>query len=255
VTARVQSQLASSVLFILASLLTGIMSFLALGYVFAKAEASKHSRSQEKAFLADKQRALSFYWIFSTAYDLLNPYLYTGAMRKEIVNMIDSDGCLRVLDVGCGTGYTTAGILNRSNVCEVVGVDMNPKQLAKATRNLRSEKTRATLSRGDVDNLPFQDEAFDAVVSVGAIEYFPDPQTALKEMARVTKQGGRVIVGGPELGWFRKVALDRFFYTPSVSEMDAFFKKAELKAAGSVLIGVDTFMDTGKYVVVTSGLK
>ncbi len=233
------------------------MSFLALGYVWAKDKALKrqHAKSQENAFLADKQRALSFYWVFSAAYDFLNPYLYTSDMRKEIVNMISNDGCSRVLDVGCGTGYTTAGILSKRNICEVVGVDMNPKQLAKATHNLSIEKTRTSLSRGDVENLPFQDEVFDAVVSVGAIEYFPDPESALKEMARVSKRGGKVIVAGPELGWFRKVALDKFFYTPSAREMNALFRKAELKAAGSVLIGVDTFLGTGKYVVVASGIK
>ena len=96
--------------------------------------------SEIGGFLADKQRALNFYRIFSHAYDLLNPYLYTDAMRKEMVSQIKIGTDLRVLDVGCGTGYTTSGVLSRKDVCEVVGLDMNPVQLNKAVKNLRSKK-------------------------------------------------------------------------------------------------------------------
>ena len=43
---------------------------------------------KSRGFLADKQRALNFYRIFSHAYDILNPYLYTDAMRDEMVSQI-----------------------------------------------------------------------------------------------------------------------------------------------------------------------
>jgi len=62
------------------------------------------------------------------------------------------------VDVGCGTGYTTAGILKRTNVCEVVGVDLNPVQLSKAARNLQAEKPKTykvfyTPLSGEVEGL------------------------------------------------------------------------------------------------------
>ena len=93
-----------------------------------------------QGFLADKQRALNFYRIFSAAYDILNPYLYTDKMRDEIVSQIKIGADLRVLDVGCGTGYTTLGVLNRRDVCEVVGLDMNPVQLNRAPKNCIQKK-------------------------------------------------------------------------------------------------------------------
>ena len=229
---------------------------MAFGFVWAKQRVEKRCDTQSvEGFLADEQRALNFYRIFSVAYDILNPYFYTDAMRGEVVSQLGNGVKLRVLDVGCGTGYTTSGILNREDVCEVVGLDMNPVQLKRAAKNLVSEKRRISISRGDADNLPFTDGSFDAVISVGAVEYFPDPERALKELARVTRSDGTVVVGGPESGWFSKFALDKILYTPSAEELERIFRKAELTMVKSRLTGVKTFFGTGNYVVFATGKK
>ena len=245
-----------SFMFLFASLLTGLMSFLAFGFVIAKQKAERKREPQKAVgFLADKNRALNFYRIFSVAYDTLNPSLYTVAMRSEMVNQIGNGANLRVLDVGCGTGYTTSGVLRRGDIAEVVGLDMNPVQLKRAVKNLRFERDRASISRGDADNLPFEDGTFDAVISVGAIEYFPDPERTIKELSRVAKPGGTVIVGGPEAGWFSKLALNKVFYTPSAQEMETFFRKADLANVKSRLTGMKTFFATNNYVVFAVGKK
>ena len=249
-------KLSASSTFLFASLLTGLISFLAFGFVLAKQKAEQKSGSQKAVgFLADKQRALNFYKIFSAAYDTLNPSLYTDAMRSEMVNQIGNGANLRVLDVGCGTGYTTAGVLKREDVAEVVALDMNPVQLKRAAKNLRFERGRTSISRGDADNLPFEDGTFDTVISVGAIEYFPDPERTIKELSRVAKPGGIVIVGGPEAGWFSKLALNKVFYTPSAQEMETFFRKADLANVKSRLTGMKTFFATNRYVVFAVGKK
>ncbi len=249
-------KIASSVLFFFASLLTGFMSFIAFSYVWAKQKGAASDGTQKtQGLLADKQKALNFYRVFSAAYDILNPYLYTDTMRNEMVSQIEMGVDLRVLDVGCGTGYTTSGILGRGDVCEVVGLDMNPVQLNRAVKNLHSKKATLSISRGDAENLPFIDGSFDAVISVGAIEYFPDPEKVLKELARVANPNGKVIVCGPESGWFSKYALNRVFYTPSVKEMNEIFRSAGLVQVKSFLTGVNTFFGTGRYVVFTVGTK
>jgi ubiquinone/menaquinone biosynthesis C-methylase UbiE len=163
-----------SFLFLFAGLLLGIVSLVALPLAAKEKMQKRRTTRNSRVFLADKKRALAYYNVLSSAYDVLNPYLYTSSMRSEVAKLVDREELLRVLDVGCGTGYTTAGILRLGSVCEVVGVDQNHKQLQRAARNLYIEKTKLSLSRGDVENLPFADEVFDAVVSVGAVEYFPD---------------------------------------------------------------------------------
>jgi len=253
---RFTEKLTASGLFILASLLTGLVSLVAFGFVWAKQRAEKQCENQKReSFLADEQRALNFYRVFSAVYDILNPYLYTDAMRSEIVSQLKNGDNLRVLDVGCGTGYTTSGILNREDVCEVVGLDMNPTQLKRAVKNLSLRRDKISISRGDADHLPFIDGSFDAVISVGAIEYFPDPERVLRELSRVTRFDGTVVVGGPESVWFSKLALNKIFYTPSTEEMERIFRKAYLIMVKSHLTGVKTFFGTENYVVFTTGKK
>jgi ubiquinone/menaquinone biosynthesis C-methylase UbiE len=248
-------KVADSLLFILAGLLLGIVSLVALPMA-AKEKVQKRKQPREaRAFLADKKRALAYYNVLSSVYDVLNPYLYTSSMRGEVAKLVNGDEPLRVLDVGCGTGYTTAGILRLHYVCEAIGIDQNHKQLQKAARNLSSEKARMSLSRGDVMKLPFRDESFDAVVSVGAVEYFPDPERALTEMTRVVKHEGRVVVVGPEFEWFKKLLLHRVFYTPATRDFERMFYRAGLKKVKTTLTGVNTFFGTDKYVLIAAGTK
>lgn len=255
-TNRVLDGVIPTLMFTLAGILSAIMSALALGFVWARGKSPEveHEGLRNLAFLADKQRALSFYRVFSAAYDLLNPYFYTWKMRGEITRLLEGDG-LCVLDVGCGTGYTSRGVLQQNGVSEVVGLDMNPVQLGRARWNLLGDKARVTLAEGDAENLPFMNCTFDAVVSVGAIEYFPDPESAVKEMTRVAKLGGIVVVGGPELTWFRKTALDKLFYTPSKEELKTLLAKAGLKDGKVLFTGLNTIFETGSYVVVAFGRK
>ncbi len=243
--------------FVLAGILATIMTLLSMSLVLARTENRRHDQEKQtaKGFLAEKHRALYFYRVFSVTYDVLNPPFYTREMRSKIVNLIGEGIELRVLDVGCGTGYTTRGILTHKNVCEVVGVDMNPAQLGKAAKNLCFEKKRVALSRGDAEDLPFAENAFDAVVSVGAIEYFPNPERAVGEMSRVVRPGGIVILGGPELAWFRKVRLDKFFYTPSRAEIIAIYSKANVRPERAFFTGMSTAFGTSSYVAVVAGRK
>jgi MPBQ/MSBQ methyltransferase len=247
----------SSLLFVLASLLTAILSVFAVFSIWAKEKSIRIPLREPVAFLAEKKRALKFYEVLSNGYDILNPYLYTASMRTSIVSCINgvADENLSVLDVGCGTGYTTVGILKNAAVGNVFCVDINPKQLVRAQRNLKTEKQRTSIFLGDVENLSFKDGKFDAVVSVGAIEYFPRPEKALNEMIRVLKPGGRVVIAGPESNWFRKLSLDRFFYTPSMVELERMFRNNGLMNVKVLLIGLNTILKTTKYVVVAVGTK
>jgi ubiquinone/menaquinone biosynthesis C-methylase UbiE len=248
-------RITDSLNFLFSGMFLAAVSLMALPLV-VKEKVPKHSSRRElHAFLMNKKRAVVYYNVLSPVYDMMNPHLYTSLMRDEVMKLVDSKKLRRVLDVGCGTGYTTEGVLRLESVGEVVGIDQNHKQLQRAKQNLNKEKRRFSLSRGEVENLPFMDESFDAVVSVGAIEYFPDPEKALKEMARVVKQGGIVIVGGPEFKWFRKVLLNKFFYTPARGNFGDLFYKAGLKKVNIVMTGVATFFGTDKYVLIAAGTK
>jgi SAM-dependent methyltransferase len=94
----------------------------------------------------------------------------------------------RVLDVACGTGIVARTAAEQG--ATVTGVDLNEAMLTVARR------TRPALDwrQGNAEDLPFDDDSFDVVVSQMALMFFPDPAAALAEMARVVVPGGTVAV-------------------------------------------------------------
>jgi SAM-dependent methyltransferase len=75
------------------------------------------------------------------------------------------------------------------------GVDISEPTVRQARDSFSDGALRAAV--GDVRRLPFRDGSFDAVYSMGTIEHFRDPETALHEMRRVLRPGGRAVVGVP----------------------------------------------------------
>ena len=145
--------------------------------------------------LEDKSNARLFYKYLSTVYDRVNRFNWTEEMRSEALSWLEFDGDDRVLDVGCGTGFGTAGLLEHAD--DVHGLDQSVHQMEKAFEKF-GKHDRVRFYRGDAERLPFVDDAFDVVWSSGSIEYWPNPVAGLAELRRVAKPGGRVLVVGPD---------------------------------------------------------
>jgi SAM-dependent methyltransferase len=96
----------------------------------------------------------------------------------------------RVLDLATGTGWTSRVIARRG--AKVVGVDIADDLIAAAQERARSENLTIECRVGDAENLPFADGSFDAVVSTCGVMFASRPEAAAKEIARVTRGGGRV---------------------------------------------------------------
>jgi SAM-dependent methyltransferase len=93
----------------------------------------------------------------------------------------------RLLDVGCGAGLTLQLAAERGAVPS--GIDISPSLLGVARERLMD----ADLREGDMESLPWEDDAFDAAVGVNAFQFAGDPRRALREAARVVRPGGRVV--------------------------------------------------------------
>jgi len=143
------------------------------------------------AVLANRRRAQRWYDVASVGYDAVTgPVFWPLGLQRDLLADLDLAG-KRVLDVGCGTGRT-ARLLATAGAT-VVGVDQSDPQIRRASRRTSDG---VDCLQGDAHALPFADGSFDAVVSVGAVLYFPDPEAALTEARRVTRPGGRILVAG-----------------------------------------------------------
>ncbi|MFW5851802.1 MAG: class I SAM-dependent methyltransferase [Bacteroidota bacterium] len=95
-----------------------------------------------------------------------------------------------LLEVGCGTGHWTAFFVEKGY--RVTGVDSSQSMLAVAQKkNIAADFVLAAS-----EQLPFEDETFSVVVSITMLEFVANKNSAIKEMHRVLKKGGRMIIGG-----------------------------------------------------------
>lgn len=137
-------------------------------------------------------------------YDTQVEVLFTGAadvMRRRAMKPIaewmvgrDQRG-LRGLDVGCGTGRLLAFLHRAWPGMRLSGIDLSPPYLAEA-RRLIGRTARVKLIEGAAEALPFDDASLDLVVSSFLLHELPPEirAAAVKEMARVVKPDGRVVI-------------------------------------------------------------
>jgi demethylmenaquinone methyltransferase/2-methoxy-6-polyprenyl-1,4-benzoquinol methylase len=127
----------------------------------------------------------------ASRYDLTNTVISFGQdrlWRRATRAALDLRPGDRVLDVGAGTGVSTAE-LARSGAY-AVGADLSVGMLLAGRRS----RPEVPLLAGDALRLPFADATFDAVTISLALRNVVDPGAALREMARVTRPGGRLVV-------------------------------------------------------------
>lgn len=132
-------------------------------------------------------------------YDLLNRILSLGVdrgWRRRTVAAAGIRGAARILDLATGTGDLALMIARRHPDARVVGVDPSRKMLAIAERKVAAARLsdRIELRTGDAQALPFDDDSFDAAVVAFGIRNVPDRGLGLRELARVTKPGGKVAI-------------------------------------------------------------
>jgi ubiquinone/menaquinone biosynthesis C-methylase UbiE len=99
-----------------------------------------------------------------------------------------------ILDVGCGPGLTIDHFVSRG--FQFYGVDIAPEMIRECEAAFASVPA-AHFSVGRIEAMEFPDAMFDVVLSLGVVEYIEDDAAAVREMARVAKPGGAVIVSLP----------------------------------------------------------
>jgi ubiquinone/menaquinone biosynthesis C-methylase UbiE len=106
-----------------------------------------------------------------------------------------SDRKTRVLEAGSGPAFASSILAQDHRVDLSVAADIDIEALHEA----RNRDAQLALVVADLQNLPFRNESVDLCWNSSTIEHLPSPDTALAEMQRVTRRGGKVFVGVPNL--------------------------------------------------------
>ncbi len=117
-------------------------------------------------------------------------------MADQLLERIKGLSPLRVLDIGCGTGYMTRQMAAMFPRAEVIGIDIAPGMIEEAKKRARE---RPRFISGDGERLAFPDHCFDLIVSNATFQWMA-AERALAEAGRTLKRGGRVELNtfGPE---------------------------------------------------------
>jgi len=131
------------------------------------------------------------------AYDRISRWPQFKLMRRMIVSELKKNHPNGIIvDVGCGPGYLVAVITRELPHLHIIGVDIAEKMIEVATHNLSSLglSEHVEFRQGDVQKLPFEDNAVDFVVSTLSLHHWSDPKQALQEIYRVLKPEGQFLL-------------------------------------------------------------
>lgn len=137
--------------------------------------------------------ALSWFYDRAAADAVLNA---TSGLIDRIQTAVTNGDA--VLEVGCGGGQFALRLIERLPGIRVTGVDLSAEQLsraaARANRLSPEAIERVGFREASALDLPFSDRSFDIAVSIASIKHWPDRQRGVREMVRVLKEGGLLLI-------------------------------------------------------------
>jgi SAM-dependent methyltransferase len=112
--------------------------------------------------------------------------------RSWVIDHVDVSPGMRVLDVGCGPGTYHSGLLALG--ARVTACDFSRGMLEEALAARRRNRYDGALAQASAEALPFADASFDRVMANHMLYHVPDIERALREMRRVARPGGRIVL-------------------------------------------------------------
>jgi len=113
--------------------------------------------------------------------------------NAKIVKLLDPKQNSHLLDVGCGSGILIKYLLDANRGMKLFGLDITPKMVDVAKRKFANDSS-VEITLGSAVKMPYKDSSFDYVTCASSFHHHPDPLKSAKEMVRVLKPGGKLLI-------------------------------------------------------------
>ena len=188
------------------------------GLRFAVTDGIAHLiRPEKESYSPEEEREKEYYEATARGYDAVIDWLFTSfredeqTVRRRMIDLLEIAPGHRVLETGAGTCRDTVEIARRLGPHgELFVQDLSPHMLSIGRGRMRDaglldgQHGRIEFIIGNATRLPFSDDALDAAYHFGGFNLFSDKKTALREMARVVRPGGKVVVGDEGIAPWRR---------------------------------------------------
>lgn len=153
----------------------------------------KESQAEKKEQVAEMFDNIAF------RYDFLNRFLSAGidiSWRKKAIQRLENIHPQKILDVATGTGDVALMAYKMLHPQQIIGIDISEGMLKVGQEKIDKQGLSAfiTLQKGDSENLPFEDNSFDAITVAFGVRNFQHLEKGIDEMYRVLRPGGKLIV-------------------------------------------------------------
>ena len=209
--------------------------------------------AEKKRYVAD------LFSRISGRYELMNDLMTLGMHRrwKRHTAAVAAQGVNGpALDVSCGTGDLALELAKRPEVRHAVGLDLLQKMVSRANSKVKARgiSGSVTMVTGDALSLPFADDSFACATAGFSLRNMPDVESALSEMVRVVRPGGRVAILelSPMTQGLRSVLFRPVFHglAPLIGRLVA----GDWSAYSYLPRSVYHFLDAGRLAEMLSGL-
>ena len=148
--------------------------------------------------LGKKEQVTKMFDNISGTYDDLNRVISFGIdikWRKKVVELVNSTNPNSILDIATGTGDLAIN-LAETKAEKIVGLDISPGMLEVGVQKVKAKKLEGTIDMilGDSENMPFEDNSFDAITVAFGVRNFETLEKGLAEILRVLKPNGIFVI-------------------------------------------------------------
>tara|TARA_R110002049_G_scaffold308754_1_gene513919 strand:+ start:62218 stop:62904 length:687 start_codon:yes stop_codon:yes gene_type:complete len=153
--------------------------------------------------------------------------------------VLNPKACDRILEIGMGNGFFIKDLLAMADNLDYTGVDFSKTMVEEASalnkKLIGTGKVR--FCEASIEKLPFNDNSFDCITTTNTLYFWPKPENDVKELSRVLKPGGKLLIGYRSKRFMDKIVLSKYgFEKYEIQDVESLLKNASFKQVSTQVI-------------------